>query len=120
MELREYFDSKSGLGVIATADSEGKVDAAVYAKPHFTDEDNIAFITADRLTHHNLQSNPYACYLFKESGEGYKGKRLYLKKTGEETDREVIDSFLRSGKYKDQKLYMVYFHIENVLPLVGE
>jgi hypothetical protein len=120
MELREYFDNKSGLGVIATADSEGKVDTAIYSKPRFTDEDNIAFITADRLTHHNLQSNPYACYLFKESGEGYKGKRLYLKKTGEEKDREVIDRFLGSDRFRNQKLYMVYFHIEKVLPLVGE
>jgi len=120
MKLKEYFDNTSGLGVIATADSEGKVDAAIYSKPHFMDEDNIAFITADRLTHHNLQSNPYACYLFKEAGEGYKGKRLYLKKTGEEADREKINKLLGNEKYKDQKLYMVYFHIEKVLPLVGE
>ena len=32
----------------------------------------------------------------------------------------IQGSFLRSDKYKDQKLYMVYFHIGNVLPLVGE
>jgi len=32
MELREYFDSKSGLGVIATADSEGMDEYLVPTK----------------------------------------------------------------------------------------
>lgn len=37
-----------------------------------------------RFTHHNLQSNPHAAYLFVEEGHGYKGKRLYLTKIEEE------------------------------------
>ena len=120
MELKEYFENTEGRGMLATADGDGKVDAAVYARPHFMEDGTFALIMRDRLTHHNLQSNPHACYLFKESGDVYKGKRLYLKKTGEETDREVIDSFLEGDKFRDQKLYMIYFHIEKVLPLVGE
>jgi hypothetical protein len=35
---------------------------------------------ADRLTHQNLQSNDRAAYLFMEEGQGYKDKRLFLKK----------------------------------------
>ncbi len=35
MNLSDYFDNTKGYGVLATADSSGKVDAAVYARPHF-------------------------------------------------------------------------------------
>ncbi len=57
MNLGDYFDNTKGYGVIATADSEGKVNAAVYARPHFFDEKTIAFIMRERLTHANLQTN---------------------------------------------------------------
>jgi hypothetical protein len=73
MELKEYFESTNGTGVLSTADSEGKVDAAVYARPHILDDGSAAFIMLDRLTHHNLQSNPHAAYLFIEEGPGYRG-----------------------------------------------
>lgn len=54
MNLSEYFEKPEGLGVLATADASGKVDVAVYARPHFMDDNTIAFIMADRLTHTNL------------------------------------------------------------------
>ena len=34
MELKEYFESAKGVGILATADSKGHVDAAVYSRPH--------------------------------------------------------------------------------------
>lgn len=77
--LQEYFESTEGLGVLATADSSGKVDAAIYSRPHFLEEGTMAFIMRDRLTHHNLQSNPSATFLFIEERAGYNGKRLFLK-----------------------------------------
>ncbi|MFZ0134242.1 MAG: pyridoxamine 5'-phosphate oxidase family protein, partial [Desulfobacterales bacterium] len=58
MTLAEYFENTEGFGVLATADSDGKVDAAVYARPHFLEDGTIAMIMRERLTHHNLQSNP--------------------------------------------------------------
>ncbi len=78
MSLREYFENTRGRGVLATASADGKVDVAVYARPHAIDDETIAFIMADRLSHRNLESNPHAAYLFLESGEGYNGKRLFL------------------------------------------
>lgn len=83
MELKEYFKETSGIGVLATADSEGKVDAAIYSKPFVLDNQTLAFIMADRLSRKNLQSNPHAVYLFLESREDYEGKRLYLTKLKE-------------------------------------
>jgi len=80
MTLKDYFEGKKGTGVLATADSAGQVDAAVYSRPHFMEDGSLAFIMRDRLTHHNLQSNPYATFLFIENGPGYNGRRLFLKK----------------------------------------
>ena len=121
MTLREYFESVKGRGVLATADVEGRVDAAVYATPHVIDDETIAFIMRDRLTHHNLQSNSHAAYLFMEAGDGYAGKRLYLTKTREEEDSDLLHS-LRRRKYPDdeqEKKFLVFFRVDKILPLIG-
>ena len=126
MKLSEYFEKATGRGVIASADSEGKVALAIYARPHFIDEETVAFIMADRLIHKNLEANPHAAYLFMESGERYVGKRLYLKKIKEETDIALIDEIRRKDscptyEASSEKIrYLVYFHIEKVLPLIGD
>ena len=124
-DIKGYFENKTGLGVLATADGDGLVDTAVYARPHVTADDRLSFIMADRLSHANVLANPHASYLFVEEGPGYRGKRLYLTKIGEDTDREVIDSLRRrSGRdacsRSDGKLFLVHFRIDRVLPLVGD
>jgi hypothetical protein len=121
MNLREYFESVKGRGVLATADGDGKVDAAIYATPHFIGDETIAFIMRDRLTHSNLQSNPHAAYLFMETGKKVAGKRLFLTKTREEQDSELLYS-LRRRKYSEgqnEPKFLVFFQIDKVLPLIG-
>jgi len=126
VKLSEYFEKTEGRAVMATADSSGHLTIAVYARPHFINEKTIAFIMADRLMHKNLQSNPHAAYLFMESGERYVGKRLYLTKIREEKDHALIDKIRRREScpaytvYKDKIKYLVYFHIDKVLPLIGD
>ena len=73
MDLKDYFEKKQGLGVLATSDANGKVDAAVYSRPHVMAEGTVALIMHDRLSHHNLESNPHAAYLFVEEGTKSKG-----------------------------------------------
>lgn len=125
MKLSEYFENAKGLGVIATADSNGKVGTAVYGRPHFLNEKTVAFIMADRLMHKNLKSNPYASYLFMESGKRYMGKRLYLTKIKEDKDPELIDSIRRKDSpvyrgHEGQIRYLVYFKVDKILPLIGD
>ena len=126
MKLSEYFDKVKGLGVLSTADASGKVNSAVYAKPHFIDDDTIAFIMADRLTHANLRSKPNAAYLFKEEGPKYTGKRLYLTRIREEKDSPLIDQLRRKTRLKTEvqsegvTRYLVYFRVDRVLPLIGD
>ena len=120
MELKAYFESAKGIGVMATAGTE-KVGAAIYARPHFMENGTVAFVMRDRLTHANLKTGELATYLFKEDGPGYKGKRLYLVKVGEEEGTELAATLSRRqsiGK-SDEKRFVVFFKIQEVLPLVG-
>ncbi len=121
MNMRDYFENAKGRGVLATADSEGKVDVAVYSRPHIMDDGTVAFIMADRLTHHNLQSNPHAAYLFMEDGEEYVGKRLFLTKIREEQDTDLLYQLRRRKYPKDEKgpKFLAFFRVDKELPLIG-
>ena len=122
MSLKEYFDTAKGVGVLSTADSDGQVDAAIYARPHFIEDGTMAFVMRDRLSHHNLQSNPHATYLFKEEGSGYRGKRLFMSKVREEQNTELLESLRRKkavyGNGADR--FLVFFKLVKQLPLVGD
>jgi hypothetical protein len=122
MNLGEYFDGAKGQGVLATADGSGKVNVAVYARPHFLDDETALFIMADRLSHENLSSNPWAAYIFIEAGAGWTGKRLYLKKVKEEKNAELVKEICRRcnySQYDTENRYVVYFKVEKELPLIG-
>jgi len=127
MDLRKYFESVNGLGVLSTADGEGKVNAALYSKPHVIDDTHVAFIMADRLTHANIQKNPHAIFLFKEDGSGYSGQRVYLTKENETTDKEIIERTCKREypspicePYYLENTFLVTFSVRSVLPLVGK
>jgi hypothetical protein len=126
MTLEEYFKNTEGTGVLSTADGEGKVDSAIYARPRVIDDHTIAFIMADRLSHGNLQANPQAAYLFIEKNSSYQGKRLYLTRQKEVTDRAIIEEEMRKRnprsveRYGDAKKFFVYFTVNDCLPLVGD
>jgi hypothetical protein len=126
VELNEYFDKAQGFGVLATSDGSGKVNVAVYSRPHFTDEKDdttLAFIMADHLSHANIQKNPRAAYLFMEEGQGYVGKRLHLTKVREEASEELVATICRRCNYnmygKESLRYVVFFEVDEVLPLIG-
>ena len=125
MSLSYYFEHTQGLGILATADADGMVDLAVYAKPHVIDEKTVAFVMRERLSHQNLKTNPQAAYMFIEKGEGYEGKRLYLTKIREETNTSVVEMFRQKQPEicpadDDSNKYLVHFQVEEVWPLVGD
>jgi hypothetical protein len=122
--LKEYFDSARGLGILATANDAGEVDAAIYARPHMVDDDTVAFIMADRLSHANVTSNPNAAYLFREDGEGYRGVRLHLMKLHETDDPDAVDAIRRKPlpaecNVDEGSRFLVHFRVSRVRPLVG-
>jgi len=129
MSLGEYFENVEGIGILSTADAEGNVDSAIYARPHVVDEDTVAFIMGDHLSHSNIESNPHAAYLFLEQGqgtdtEGYNGLRLHLTKTGEETDPRKIEAMRRKERkeenYSGKKKFLVQFKVDQARRLIGD
>ena len=114
MSLNEYFKTVEGTGILATSDSEGNVDLAIYSKPYIIGENKIAFSMLERTSYANIQSNPKAAYMFMEEGSGYNGKRLYLKMAGEETDQKFIEEIKAQRPKKhvsktDSVRHFVYF-----------
>ncbi len=124
MGLAEYFATIKGTGILATSDSHGNVDIAIYARPYIIDEKTIAFSMLERLSFKNVRSNPKAAYMFIEQSEGYVGRRLYLTMTGEEKDPERIEAIkqLHSRSFGKQQTirHLVYFSVDKVRPLVGD
>lgn len=125
MNLMEYFENVDGLGVLATADSDGAVDLAIYAKPTVIDDNTVAFVMRERLSHQNIKTNPNAAYMFIEKGDGYVGKRLYLTEIREETNSSLIEELRRKqpeicSKRDDSNKYLVIFQVNDIWPLVGD
>ncbi|CAG36881.1 pyridoxamine 5'-phosphate oxidase family protein [Desulfotalea psychrophila] len=123
MRLQEYFAGQSGVGVISTANNKGEVNSAVYAKPHVTGKNSIAFVTRDKLTRANLQENVKANYLFIEKEGDFKGIRLYLTMTEEVQDKELIASLSRrTSANEDDSIerFLIYFNVEKALALIGD
>jgi hypothetical protein len=124
MNLKEYFGSHHGIGVFASADAAGAVDAAIYSRPHVFDDGTVAFVMRERLTHHNVGENPRAAYLFVEDGARLGGVRLFLRKLREETDHPLIAAMTRPSLTAEEDRakgpkHLVTFAVEKVLPLVG-
>ena len=77
MNLTELF-SHPGLGVMSTSSPDGKVNNAVYARPHVIDETTLVWGMTDNRTYQNLARNRHAAFLFKTSDPGFSGVRLGL------------------------------------------
>ncbi len=125
MSLIDYFENKEGIGILATSSSNGAVDTAIYAKPHFIEEEKCLFLMADKCSHVNLKENPHATYIFIEKTENYKGKRIYLRMIKETVDDDLAET-IRRKKHgcpdydKDKTTFIVYFKVDHVRPLVGD
>ena len=124
MSLAEYFQSAEGIGILATSDSDGNVDLAIYSRPYVIDENKIAFSMLERTSFANIESNPRAAFMFVEHGEGYNGKRLYLTKVGEESDPQRIEEIKsqhpkRHKSTTESTRHFIYFMIDKTRPLVG-
>ena len=122
MKLKKYFEDSKGVGILSTADDTGRVNSAIYARPHFLGDDQVSFIMRDRLTRSNLQSNPNANFLFMQHDEGLNGLRINLHKVSETSDQEQINQLSRRNRKRaddTEKRYLVSFKVEKVLSLIG-
>ena len=115
-----YFENHNGFGVLSTANSEGIINAALYARPHIQNGRAI-FLAAPTQTLQNLQQNPNAHYLFQQEGDGYQGVRLQLKLHNIVNDQERAKELRRAHKdSNDVEVRILEFDIINTSALVGK
>ncbi len=124
MDLKQYFTDTEGVGVLSTADADGKVNSAIYSRPHLLEDGYLSFIMRDRLTRSNLQQNPSAHFLFMEKEKGFSGVRIYLEKVKEIEDKELIAQLSRRKKRsnmdEDSTSFLVSFKVIKILELLGD
>ena len=123
MDLKAYFGENKGVGVLATADGSGKVNAAIYSRPHVGDDSTVSFLMADRRSRANVEANPKAAYLFKLDG-GYDGVRIYLTHAATEKDPAAVRQWremrnYRGPSYSDEGKWIVTFRVDEIRPLTG-
>lgn len=124
MNLNDYFSTTQGIGILSSADTQGNVTSAIYARPTVQADGTLVFLMRERLSYHNICANPHATYMFIESGAGYQGVRLYLKKMEEIDDPQLAQQMTRksltAGQDKEKgPKHLVRFSVEKSLALIG-
>ena len=125
MNLEQYFNETSGRGVLSSVGADGRLTSAIYSTPRVTEENRLAFIMREHLTYANMQTNQFAVYLFMEDQASSQGVRIYLKKTGEDNDPELLARMTRRHLTPEEDRargpkHIVYFEVEKILLLVGD
>lgn len=124
MTLKDYFESRSGICILSSADKSGKVTTAVYSAPNVMEDGMVCFIMRERMTYRNVIENPHAACMFIENSMGYQGIRLFMTKTREDNDQDLIARMTRrhlsheEDRAKGPK-HLVFFRVDNILPLIG-
>lgn len=123
MKLSEIFE-QPGIGVMSTSSGEGKVNGAVYARPHLIDETTLVWGMTEKRTFRNITSNRNAAYLFKTNGPGFSGVRLTLEMTKIEENGELLaaikanaDKVVGPGA-GGAVTHAVWFNVVEVRPLI--
>ncbi|MBW6508331.1 MAG: pyridoxamine 5'-phosphate oxidase family protein [Desulfuromonadales bacterium] len=124
MTLNDYFTSTQGIGILSTADRQGNVTSAIYARPTVMVDGSVVFLMRERLTYQNICANPHATYLFIESGGGYQGTRLYLHKVAEIDDPQLARQMTRTSLTPEQDQekgpkHLIRFNVDKSLALIG-
>ena len=123
MKLAYRFEP-GGQGVMATAGADGTVNTALYAIPHVTGEDMLAWGMTERLTYRNVRENPSASFLYISPGNRYEGIRLTLKLKEIRDSGRLLDTI--RGKTRessgegaaDALKYVAFFEVVEERPLV--
>ena len=123
MNLAQIFE-EAGLGVMATADRSGRVNTAVYARPHVIDATTLVWGMTDKRTFRNISENPCAAYLFKATGPGFSGVRLELELIKSEEQGEMLAEIQRNANAivgpgaGSAVTHAVWFRVVETRPLI--
>ncbi|MDV2482186.1 pyridoxamine 5'-phosphate oxidase family protein [Methanoculleus sp. Wushi-C6] len=126
-KLMDYFNKQPRIGILSTANREGKADAAVFGSPMMVDEKTVVMGLGKNRTFEYLQENPNAVYTIVESGEtimDWKGLRVYLRMKEYATSGEMLETYRKqiasvAGEDAAAMIHAsVTFEVTEVRPLV--
>ncbi|MDD3070496.1 pyridoxamine 5-phosphate oxidase [Methanoculleus horonobensis] len=126
-KLMDYFNKQPRIGLLSSANKEGKVDAAIFGSPMMLDEKTVVMGLGENRTFEYLQENPNAVYTIVEQGEAFmdwKGLRVYLKMKEYATSGETLEIYKKqvakvAGEDAAAMIHAtVTFEVTEVRPLV--
>jgi predicted pyridoxine 5'-phosphate oxidase superfamily flavin-nucleotide-binding protein len=123
MNLDELFQQE-GMGVMATAASDGTVNTAVYARPHRGGNGELVWGMTEGQTWRNLRENPHASFLFRTEGRGWTGARIKLKLMEIRDSGELLQRIKQeaarvvSPQAAEAVCHAGYFQVEEVRALI--
>lgn len=83
---------------MSTSSSDGRVNSAVYARPHIIDETTLVWGMTDKRTYQNLTRNRHAAFLFKTDQPGFNGVRLALELIRTEEEGELLTMIKKNAE----------------------
>jgi hypothetical protein len=93
-ELMALFNKQARIGVLATSNKLGDVNAAVFGSPRMIDENTVVMGIGQNRSFRNLERNPKAVFIVVEPGESaadWRGARVYLEAMEMETGGPFFD-----------------------------
>lgn len=127
-QVMKMFNKEARIGILATANNNKDVNAAVFGSPRMIDEDTVIMAIGDNRSAQYLEENPKASFIVIEPGQApatWKGVRLYLEVESFERYGEVLDSFrakirkMAGNKSADAIQAAIRFKITDVRPLIA-
>jgi len=124
----KMFNKEARIGILATANNDKDVNAAVFGSPKMIDEDTVIMAIGDNRSAHYLKENPKASFIVVEPGDApatWKGARLYLEVEAFEGYGEVLDSFranirkVAGDKSANAIKAAIRFKVTDVRPLIA-
>jgi hypothetical protein len=126
-ELMALFNKRPRIGALATANTIGDVNVAVFGSPHMIDENTVVMGIGENRSFRNLQRNPKAVFIVMEPGEtvmDWKGARVYLEALDMETSGSFYDQLKQNiakavGQQAADMIHAaIRFRITDVRPIV--
>jgi hypothetical protein len=126
-ELMALFNKRPRIGALATANTIGDVNVAVFGSPQMIDENTVIMGIGENRSFRNLQRNPKAVFIVMEPGEtvmDWKGARVYLEALDMETSGSFYDQLKQNiakavGQQAADMIHAaIRFRITDVRPIV--
>lgn len=127
-QVMKMFNKEARIGILATANNDNDVNAAVFGSPKMIDEDTVIMAIGDNRSANYLKENPKATFIVVEPGEApatWNGARLYLEVEAFEGYGEVLDSFranirkVAGDKSANAIKAAIRFKVTDVRPLIA-